>query len=252
MKFKRLSDLSTDKAEIVAAIKNSKAGLIEVAEDSTKIRRDPAIPLPENTEESRKALEARTVYAKGFDKENTTLDELIDHFNETNPKVVSVQMRNWADKKGKEKVWHFKGSIFITFKSEEAATEFVETKDVKYKDSLLDIKFQKNYYEEKAKENEARKKGKGNKRDAVKEEVKEEKVDPRDDIISGVYFLFLHFLFHSIPFVSFAFLSCLIFLGFLLKVILLELDIKQTIFIFNILGLNKLSGSLFRFKGDED
>merc|ERR1719508_685226 len=160
MKFKRLSDLSTDQAEIVAAIKNSKAGLIEVAEDSTKIRRDPAIPLPENTEESRKALEARTVYAKGFDKENTTLDELIDHFNETNPKVVSVQMRNWADKKGKEKVWHFKGSIFITFKSEEAATEFVETKNVKYKDSLLDIKFQKNYFEEKAKENEARKKGK--------------------------------------------------------------------------------------------
>jgi len=183
MKFKRLSDLSTDQAEIVAAIKNSKAGLIEVAEDSTKIRRDPAIPLPENTEESRKALEARTVYAKGFDKENTTLDELIDHFNETNPKVVSVQMRNWADKKGKEKVWHFKGSIFITFKSEEAASEFVETKDVKYKDSLLDIKFQKNYFEEKAKENEARKKGKGNKRDAVKEEVKEEKVDPKDDII---------------------------------------------------------------------
>merc|ERR1719466_521840 len=133
MKFKRLSDLSTDKAEIVAAIKNSKAGLIEVAEDSTKIRRDPAIPLPENTEESRKALEARTVYAKGFDKENTTLDELIDHFNETNPKVVSVQMRNWADKKGKEKVWHFKGSIFITFKSEEAATEFVETKDLNIK-----------------------------------------------------------------------------------------------------------------------
>eukprot|EP00092_Neocalanus_flemingeri_P020934 GFUD01022681.1.p1 GENE.GFUD01022681.1~~GFUD01022681.1.p1 ORF type:complete len:365 (-),score=119.75 GFUD01022681.1:155-1249(-) len=183
LKFKRLSEISTDEAEIVGAIKKSKAGLIAVGEDGKKIRRDPAIPLPENTEESRKALEARTAYAKGFDKENSTLDELLDYFNETNPNVVSIQMRNWADKKGKEKIWHFKGSIFITFKTEEAATEFVESKDFKYKDGLLDIKFQKKYFEEKAKENEARKKGKGNKKDNnAKQEVREEKVDPRDDI----------------------------------------------------------------------
>merc|ERR1719228_911373 len=152
MKFKRLADLSKEKAEIVAAIKKSKAGLIAVSEDDTKIRRDPSIPLPENTEESRKLLEARTVYAKGFDKENTTLDELLDYFNETNPNVVSVQMRNWSDKKGKEKTWHFKGSVFITFKTGEAATEFVENKNFKYKDHPLEIKFQKDYFEEKAKE----------------------------------------------------------------------------------------------------
>merc|ERR1740124_1423241 len=159
MKFKRLADLSEDNAVITAAIKKSKAGLIAVSEDGLRIRRDPAIPLPENTEESRKLLEERTVYAKGFDKENSTLDELLDHFNDTNPNVVSIQMRNWSDKKGKEKVWHFK-----------------------YKDHPLDIKFQKTYFEEKAKENEARKKGKGKGRDTVKTEVKEEKVDPRDDI----------------------------------------------------------------------
>jgi len=156
MKFKRLADLSEDNAVITAAIKKSKAGLIAVSEDGLRIRRDPAIPLPENTEESRKLLEERTVYAKGFDKENSTLDELLDHFNDTNPNVVSIQMRNWSDKKGKEKVWHFKGSVFITFKSGEAATEFVENKNFKYKDHPLDIKFQKTYFEE--------------------------KVDPRDDI----------------------------------------------------------------------
>merc|ERR1719220_1596445 len=39
MKFKRLADLSKDKAEIVAAIKKSKAGLIAVSEDASKIRR---------------------------------------------------------------------------------------------------------------------------------------------------------------------------------------------------------------------
>merc|ERR1719400_1680148 len=155
MKFKRLADLSKDKAEIVAAIKKSKAGLIAVSEDDSKIRRDPTIPLPENTEESRK---------------------LLDYFNETNPNVVSIQMRNWSDKKGKEKTWHFKGSVFITFKTGEAATEFVENKDFKYKDSPLVIKFQKDYFEEKSKENEARKKGKSFKgKDSVKTEaVKEE------------------------------------------------------------------------------
>jgi len=185
LKFKRLAELSQDKAEIIAALKKSKAGLIVVSEDGSKIRRDPAIPIPENTEESRKLLEARTVYAKGFDKENTTLDELLDYFNETNPNVVSIQLRNYPDKKAKERTWHFKGSIFLTFKTEEAATKFVESKDFKYKDVPLEIKFQKTYFEEKSKENDARKKGRGGKgmTQEVKKEVKEEKVDPADDIV---------------------------------------------------------------------
>merc|ERR1719458_390398 len=126
LKFKRLSDLSKDEKVIVAALKQSKAGLLEVSEDGSKIRRDPAIPLPENTEESRKLLEARTAYAKGFNKESSTLDELIEYYNESNPDVVSIQMRNYCEKKGKEKVWKFKGSIFLTFKTEEAAKAFVE------------------------------------------------------------------------------------------------------------------------------
>merc|ERR1719153_2017445 len=103
LKFKRLSELSKDEKVIVAALKQSKAGLLEVSEDGSKIRRDPAIPLPENTEESRKLLEARTAYAKGFNKETTTLDELLDYYNEANPDVVSIQMRNYCEKKGKEK-----------------------------------------------------------------------------------------------------------------------------------------------------
>merc|ERR1719249_360240 len=147
LKFKRLSDLSKDEKVIVDALKQSKAGLLEGSE----IRRDPAIPLPENTEESRKLLEARTAYAKGFNKENSTLDELIEYYNESNPDVVSIQMRNYCEKKGKEKVWKFKGSIFLTFKTEEAAKAFVE-KEEKYKDGALLKKFQKDYLEEKKKE----------------------------------------------------------------------------------------------------
>merc|ERR1711872_257960 len=156
LKFKRLSELSKDEKVIVAALKQSKAGLLEVSEDGSKIRRDPAIPLPENTEESRKLLEARTAYAKGFNKETTTLDELLDHYNEANPDVVSIQMRNYCEKKGKEKVWKFKGSIFMTFKTEDAAKAFV-AKEEKYKEETLLKKFQKDYFEEKKKEMEEKK-----------------------------------------------------------------------------------------------
>ena len=46
----------------------------------------------------------RTAYAKGFNKESSTLDELIEYFNESNPDVVSIQMRNYCEKKGKDKV----------------------------------------------------------------------------------------------------------------------------------------------------
>merc|ERR1719288_736827 len=148
LKFKRLSELSKDEKVIVAALKQSKAGLLEVSEDGSKIRRDPAIPLPENTEESRKLLEARTAYAKGFNKETSTLDELIEHYNESNQDVVSIQMRNYCEKKGKEKVWKFKGSIFLTFMTEEAAKAFVE-KEEKYKEGALVKKFQKKEMEEK-------------------------------------------------------------------------------------------------------
>ena len=60
-----------------------------------KIRRDPSNLLPENTEAYIKVLEARVVYAKSFDKENTTIDELLDHFNETNSNVIRITIRNW-------------------------------------------------------------------------------------------------------------------------------------------------------------
>ena len=177
LKFKRLVELSADSAVIVAALKKSKAGLMEVAEDNTKIRRNPEIPLPENTVESKAALEARTVYVKGFDLEATTLDELLDFFNETNNNVVSIQMRNYSVGKGKDKEWKFKGSIFITFKTPEAATEFVDNKDWTYKDKQMILKFQKNYLEDKAKEYEEKKKGKnkGGKKEA--EPVKQEEVE---------------------------------------------------------------------------
>ena len=181
LKFKRLLELSSDKDVITAAIKKSKAGLMEVNEDSSKIRRNPEIPLPENTVESKTALEARTVYVKGFDTENTTLDELLDHFNETNSNVVSIQMRNYSVGKGKEKVWKFKGSIFVTFKNPESATAFVEDKEWKYNDRTMIIKFQKNYLEDKQKEMDEKKRNKSQGNKKRDDKVKEDKPAQDDD-----------------------------------------------------------------------
>ena len=49
----------------MAALKKSETGLMEVSEENEKIRRSPSNPLPENTDEAKKALQARTAYAKG-------------------------------------------------------------------------------------------------------------------------------------------------------------------------------------------
>merc|ERR1712192_292636 len=65
---------------------------------------------------------------------------------------------------GKEKGWKFKGSIFLTFKREEAAKSFVE-KEEKYKEDALMKKFQKDYLEEKKKEMDERKNKHGNNKD---------------------------------------------------------------------------------------
>jgi len=192
LKFKRLADLSKDAKEIITAVQKSDSGLLEVdsAEDG-KVRRNPAQPLPENTEETKKLVEAKTAYAKGFDKENTKMDELLEYYAEHEPTVVHVQMRNYFDKKDKKK--HFKVSVFLTFRTVEACNEFVAAESKKYKDTELESrKLQKVYLEEKAKEWEEKKKKKGDRKgkkeegaegDAATEEVKEEQKLPKGTVI---------------------------------------------------------------------
>ena len=42
----------------------------------------------------------------GFDKEKTTLDELLEYYMDHEPAVINIQMRNYVDKKDKSR--HFK------------------------------------------------------------------------------------------------------------------------------------------------
>lgn len=182
LKFKRLADLSKEGTVILEALKKSDAGLLEIDGDGEgKVRRCPNLALPENTEEYKKQLEAKTAYAKGYDKEATTMDELLSYYAEHEPAIVNIQMRNYFDKKQNKKM--FKGSLFLTFRDEESCKAFVGAESKKYKegDDLI-RKFQADYLEEKRREYEEKKNKKGKK--AAKEEAevkKEEEVEIKEE-----------------------------------------------------------------------
>ena len=112
LKFQRLAQISKDGAEILSSLKKSTAGLMEIDEEKSRIRRSPSVPLPEADVAAQEQAK-KTVYVKGFEKEKMSLDDLLDFFNKFDH-VVNVFKRTWQDKKSKERF--FKGSVFITFK----------------------------------------------------------------------------------------------------------------------------------------
>merc|ERR1711915_515274 len=146
-----------------------------------KVRRSPSQPLPENNEEHKKQLQARTAYVKGFDLENTNIGELLEFYAEHEPSVVNIQMRNYCD--NKTKVKGFKGSIFMTFRTEEHCKAFVEAESKQYKEKELIRKFQNKYFEDKAEEIKERrgKKGKGKDEKKGKDAEKEEKEEIKEE-----------------------------------------------------------------------
>jgi lupus La protein len=80
-KFKRLAELTTSHEAILQALKKSTAGLLEINEEGEKIRRSKDKPLPEDSEEQKQQLKARTVYCKGFPRQTTTIDKILEFFN---------------------------------------------------------------------------------------------------------------------------------------------------------------------------
>jgi len=183
LKFKRLADLSKDTKLIIDALKKSKSGLMEIESDE-KIRRSPSQPLPENNEETKLKLQAKTAYAKGFDKD-ATMDMLLDYYTENEPTVINVSMRQYFDKKDKQK--HFKGSVFLTFRSVEDCKAFVEAEKKDFNGAELVRKFQKVYLDEKAEEFEAKKKERNDRKGKKKagkeeEEKKGEEEEAKDEV----------------------------------------------------------------------
>ena len=79
--FKRLQTLTTDFKTILGALKNSVSGLLQIDEDTHRIRRHPQRPVPSSQAELELALRNRTVFVKGFPKsEEVTIDKLLQFF----------------------------------------------------------------------------------------------------------------------------------------------------------------------------
>ncbi len=155
LKFQRLKQICSDAAEILTSLKKSTIGLMEVDEEKMRIRRSPSKPLPEADAMPKEELTKRTVYLKGFEKEKTKLDDLLEFFNKYE-NVVNVHMRTWQDKKTKERF--FKGSVFVTFSNRESAEKLMELESIKSPEGEeLIRKWQEDYNEEKKNEFQAKK-----------------------------------------------------------------------------------------------
>ncbi|TRY81766.1 hypothetical protein DNTS_007927 [Danionella cerebrum] len=170
LKFNRLKNLTSDAAVVVESLQKSKAGLLEISDDKTKIRRNPNKPLPENNEEYKDAVKHKSIYMKGFPI-NTTLDD-IKEFLADKGTFENIYLRKGLDKA-------FKGSIFAVLDSEAAAKAFVEREDVKeYKGNemivlMKDAYFSKKFSEKKQLRVEAKAKVKSEKEETQKQAEEE-------------------------------------------------------------------------------
>ncbi|KAH8412648.1 hypothetical protein KR009_003988 [Drosophila setifemur] len=164
--FKRLASLSTDLAEIVAALNKSEEGLVQISEDKESLRRHPERPIPEHNEERRKEIQERTAYAKGFPLESQ-MSELLD-FCSSYDKVVNLTMRKHYDKPTKS--YKFKGSIFLTFETKDQAKAFLDQDKITYKERELLRKWQVDYLKEKQEEYALKNEKRKNKKEAAKVE----------------------------------------------------------------------------------
>jgi lupus La protein len=158
LNFKRLASLSSDKDVILAALRKSTSGLMEIGED--KIRRNPDKPIPENYDAIKDQCKDRVVYVKGF-PEDATLDDVMEFMNKFGQTEYINMRRMPKDKK-------FKGSIFCTFEKEEDAKKFLAEESVKYGETEV-IKSSKDAYFER--KNEERKKAKEAQIQAKKDKV---------------------------------------------------------------------------------
>jgi lupus La protein len=158
--FKRLKDLSSDSQVIIDSLKKSTSNLLEIDEENKKVRRTKA--LPDDLAEFEMTSKKNTVYVKGF-PESLNLDELYSFFEKFG-KVLNIYMRRIPSTKT------FKGSVFVTFETNEQVTDFMAKEEVKYEDVVLNRETQEAYFVRKGPEFEKKRNAKKD-----KEQEKEEK-----------------------------------------------------------------------------
>ena len=124
--FKRMQVLTNDVAIIAEALKSSE--FVEVSADGLSVRR--TVALPETPVDCMKTC----VLVKGFEVEGTSLEKLEQLFagvvSGGSEGVASIRMRRNKQSKA------FKGSVFLTLKSEEEAKRLVELKTIPLNESV--------------------------------------------------------------------------------------------------------------------
>ena len=131
-----MSALTTDPDLVMTALEKSPNRVVQVDIESRQLRRHPDNPLPNTESELEKIkLQEKTVYVGGFDRDSTTLDELLELFEGNFEKVVNVKMRYGhvltkrdaeEERAGKENNRKFLGSVWLIFKTEQAAKDFMK------------------------------------------------------------------------------------------------------------------------------
>ena len=102
------------------------------------------------TQQDEEEKKAKTIYVKGFEKTNTTLDDLTGFFNKYE-NVIHINRRTYSDPK--DNSCQFKGSVFVLFKDKASAEAFMALESVKNpEEEELIRKWQADYFEEKQKE----------------------------------------------------------------------------------------------------
>jgi len=184
--FRRLARLSDDPQVLFSALEKSRSGLLQLDRANGRLRRDPNLPLPEQSDERALALQERTVYVSGFDRASTTLDDLIPFFEGGFEKVVNVRMRyrrasaahqrdyrreavaargrvdennniiegpEMKDGQRSYDPGQFLGSVFVVFGTRQAAESFL-SQTVTYRSRPLYAKLQRDYLVKKPEHND--------------------------------------------------------------------------------------------------
>ena len=146
LKFNRLKKLSDDADVISGSLKKSTSGLLEVAEDNTKVRRSLSRPVPELTDSVKKETNVRTVYIKGFP--TTFKLEDIESFlaaeGFAKGVIGNVVLRRQLESRD------FKGSVFVEFINLETSEKFLESKhSLEGSDEALITLSRNDYYKKK-------------------------------------------------------------------------------------------------------
>lgn len=139
LQFKRLASICSEPKTILDALKSADETLLEIDSENQRIRRWPDRKVPKDTEEFRKALQARTVHVNGFQGDDNIDD--IHEFLSDYGKIDGIQLQRTVEKK-------FKGSLFVTFAQKEDAEKLIVAPMVYYKCNELSKMSRGDYYKE--------------------------------------------------------------------------------------------------------